>query len=207
MVDVLAPSFKITVGEAVIVELPASTVPEETENELLTPFSDPAEFVAVMVQFPTLVILTVNEESTPELKFEVVPCPVPIEHEEVTTVVPENVVTGVPEPSTAVIFMLKLLPAILGLIFPEGTRSTVKPVSTPALTILKVELTASSNPELVAVSCFEPTASICRSEKSAIPKELVRREVVPDKDPEPEVKAISTVTPACFTLLPYWSVN
>lgn len=152
MVEVLDPLLSIIFGDADIVVVAALDVPGLTVNVLLTPFWLPEEFVAVMVQFPTLVMLTVWEESTPDEKFAVVPCPVPMVQLDVIETVPLKVVTVVPVPSIAVSTILNVCPACFALMFPEGNRFTVNPVSVPALTISKVELVSEDKPALEAAS-------------------------------------------------------
>ncbi len=203
MVEVLTPSFKITVGEAVIVEVVSDAAPAPTVKLLLVPNSEPDELVAVIVQFPTLSILTVCDVRTPEEKLAVVPCPEPIVQLDEITTVPLKEVTVVADPSTPVILMLNDCPADLELMFPEGTRSITNSVRTPSLTILKGELNAEVRPALVACNVSVPIASILRSSNSAIPSALVFTGVVPESVPDPPNRLIPTDVPDTLTALPY----
>ena len=150
MLEVLAPSFKIIVGEAEIVVVLTSAKPGVTVKLLLVPNSDPVERVAVMVQVPMLVILTVCWASTPLVKLAVVPWPSPMLQFDVTETVPVKAVIVVPVPSTARMTISKVCPAYFELILPLGYRSTTNPVMVPVFTMLKLALVSAFNPALLA---------------------------------------------------------
>ena len=206
IVDVENPSLKITVGLTVICVVVADAAPGVTLKLLLSPVSEPAELVAVMVHEPTLLILTVRDDKTPDVNAEEVPCPASSVQEEEISTVPEKSVTTASVPSTAEILMLKLCPASLLEIFPEGTLSILNSVSCPSTTTSNSLLSSEASPAEVAVRVYEPVSSMRRFVKSAIPSEFVLIVVVdpPVKTPEPltTFNAISISTPPSSTELP-----